>query len=90
VAFIEGSASSRLINSLTGTVSTTPATTNSLADLAWWNLYQDPTLAGLIRTALTNNCDLRIAVTRAEQARQLAAQAHTQFLPGVGYQGGIS
>ena len=29
--------------------------TNSLADFAWWDVYQDETLKALIRTALTNN-----------------------------------
>lgn len=66
------------------------ATTNSLADLAWWDVYQDPTLTGLIRVALTNNYDLRVAVTRVEQARQIAAQARSQFLPSLNYQGAVS
>ena len=38
-------------------------------------------LQGLIRTALTNNYDLRIAATRVEQARALATQARSQLLP---------
>jgi multidrug efflux system outer membrane protein len=66
-----------------------PATTNSLADLAWWDIYKDPVLAGYIRIALTNNFDVRIAVTRVEQARQLARQAKSQFLPAVGYEGAL-
>jgi multidrug efflux system outer membrane protein len=69
---------------------TGPATTNSLADLAWWELYQDPTLTELIRVALTNNYDFRIAVTRVEQAREIAAQARAQFLPAVSCQGAVS
>ncbi len=68
----------------------TPAVTNSLADLAWWDLYQDPVLVALIRTALTNNYDIRVAVTRVEQAREVAAQARSQFMPAIGYQGGVS
>lgn len=43
-------------------------TTNSLAELPWWELYRDATLSSLIRTALTNNYDLRIAIARAEAA----------------------
>src|SRR5260221_8236272 len=42
------------------------ATTNSFADLAWWAVYQNPTLQALILQALTNNYDLRIAVTRVD------------------------
>ena len=59
----------------------TDVATNSFADLPWWQVFHDDTLQSLIRTALTNNYDLRIAVTRVEQARALAAQARAQFLP---------
>jgi multidrug efflux system outer membrane protein len=65
------------------------AETNSLGDLAWWQLFQDPVLKGLIQTALTNNYDLRIAVTRVEQSRALLAQARSAFYPQIGYQAGI-
>lgn len=58
----------------------------SLADLPWWNVLKDETLASLIRTALTNNIDLRIALTRMEQARAVVIQTHAQLLPGIGYQ----
>lgn len=61
------------------------ATTNSLADLPWWSLFKDPNLETLIRTALTNNYDLRIAISRVEQARTIQAQARSLFLPQVGY-----
>ena len=62
----------------------------SLADLPWWEVFQDETLRGLIQTALANNNDLRIAVKRVEQSRQLAVQAHAEYMPGVGYEVGIS
>jgi outer membrane protein, multidrug efflux system len=61
------------------------ASTNSLADLPWWGIFQDPILENLIRTALTNNYDLRIAVVRVEQARMLQAQAQSVFFPQIGY-----
>jgi multidrug efflux system outer membrane protein len=63
--------------------------TNSLGDLAWWQLFQDPVLKDLIQTALTNNYDVRIAATRVEQSRALLAQARSAFYPQIGYQGGI-
>jgi len=66
---------------------TADTSTNSLADLPWWQVFHDETLQTLIRTALTNNYDLRIAVTRVEQARALAAQARSQFFPQVDYAG---
>ncbi len=64
--------------------------TNTLADVQWWELYKDETLNSLIRTALTNNYDLRIASTRVEQARAIAGQAKAQFVPRVGYEGATS
>jgi multidrug efflux system outer membrane protein len=57
----------------------------SLADLAWWDIYRDPTLAALIREALTNGYDTRIAAARVEGARAVAAESHGQLFPGVGY-----
>jgi len=68
----------------------TAAESASLADLPWWNVFQDETLQGLVRTALANNLDLRVAATRVEQARQLSVQARSQYLPGVIYEAGIS
>jgi outer membrane protein, multidrug efflux system len=66
---------------------TTTEATNSLADLPWWGVFKDPTLHTLIEIALTNNYDLRMAVTRVEQARLLQVQAQSAFLPQVGYSG---
>ncbi|HEX3988848.1 MAG TPA: efflux transporter outer membrane subunit [Verrucomicrobiae bacterium] len=66
------------------------ATSNSFADLEWWQVYRDNTLQGLIREAFTNNYDLRIAMTRVEQARAVAAQARSQFFPSINYNGSVS
>ena len=66
------------------------AATDSLADLPWWEVFNDPDLQNLIRTALANNYDVRIAATRVEQSRQFAAEAKGQFLPTVGYQAGVA
>ena len=59
--------------------------TNSLADVPWWELFNDPTLTNLIQIALTNNYDIRIAAARVEQARALAEQARSQLFPQAGY-----
>ena len=69
---------------------TNQAATDSLADLPWWEVFNDPELQNLIRTALANNYDVRIAATRVEQSRQFAAEAKGQFLPSVGYQAGVA
>jgi multidrug efflux system outer membrane protein len=63
----------------------TTISTNSFASLPWWQVFQDDTLQILIRTALTNNYDLRIAVTRVEQARAMAAEARAGFFPQLDY-----
>lgn len=60
-------------------------TTNSFGDLPWWEVFQDPTLQDLIRTALTNNYDLKQAVARVEQARQQSVGARAPFFPQIGY-----
>jgi outer membrane protein, multidrug efflux system len=62
----------------------------SIADLPWWKVFRDERLQNLIQQALTNNYDLRIAVSRVEQAWQIAAQARAQFFPQVNYDGGIA
>ncbi len=68
---------------------TTPANGLS-ADLNWWQVYDDAMLQSLIREAFTNSYDLRIAVTRVEQARAVVMQARSQFVPNVGYSGTVS
>jgi len=62
---------------------------NGSGDLAWWEVYRDPVLQDLIRQAVTNNYDLRIALARVEQARALAMQARSQFVPSVGYSANV-
>jgi len=44
----------------------------TLADLPWWTVFEDDTLHELVRTALTNNYDLRIAVKRVEEYQALS------------------
>ncbi len=62
----------------------------SYADLPWWEVFKDDQLQALISTALANNYDLAIAVSRVEQSRQLANVARAQYFPMVGYSVGAS
>ena len=55
----------------------------SVGDLAWWELFEDPALQGLIRTALAANHDLQIAVTRILQAEAQVTVARSQLFPTV-------
>ena len=63
--------------------------TNSFADLPWWEVFKDPMLQDLVRTALTNNYDLKQAVARVEQSRNLAIVARSAFFPQIGYSGNV-
>ena len=65
-------------------------TTSSEADLAWWDLFKDPVLQGLIREALKNNYDLQVALARVEQERALAGVTRSEYFPQVGYGASIS
>ncbi|HXL98011.1 MAG TPA: efflux transporter outer membrane subunit, partial [Steroidobacteraceae bacterium] len=60
----------------------TPAS-DSFADARWWQVYEDPTLQGLIREALVNNFDVRIAAARIEQARATLGTTRLQQLPQI-------
>lgn len=62
----------------------------SLADLPWWELFEDETLKELVKSALANNYDLATAVARVEQARALAGQARSQYFPTVDYSSAIT
>jgi multidrug efflux system outer membrane protein len=62
----------------------------SYADLPWWEVFKDERLKALIKTALANNYDLGIAISRVEQARQIANVARAQYFPAVNYSVGAS
>src|SRR5262249_43751393 len=66
---------------------TTPADPASLADLPWWEVFQDPALQALINEAVMGNHDLQAAAARVEQARNLVVVARADMFPQVGYQG---
>jgi multidrug efflux system outer membrane protein len=53
--------------------------------LPWWEVFKDETLKELIKTSLANNYDLAAAVARVEQARQVAAEARSQYFPAINY-----
>src|SRR5258708_18201150 len=52
----------------------------SFADLPWWQVFHDSRLQELIRTALKQNYDLRLAVERVNAARaQVGITRSNQF-----------
>ena len=65
---------------------TAPGEPGSLADVAWWTLFEDEVLQTLIRTALAENYDLRLAVARILDAQaQVVATRSFQFPTIDGY-----
>ncbi|MGB9471147.1 MAG: efflux transporter outer membrane subunit [Candidatus Acidiferrum sp.] len=62
------------------TANTNASNVTSIGDEKWWDVFQDKELQGLIRTALKNNYDVRIAATRVLQAQaQLGITRADQF-----------
>jgi multidrug efflux system outer membrane protein len=65
-----------------------PATAESIADLPWWEVFRDPVLQELVREALQNNYDLRIAAARVEEARAQIGIARSFLFPELNFSGG--
>jgi multidrug efflux system outer membrane protein len=55
----------------------------SLADVPWFNVFQDPALQELIKAAIANNLDLRAAVARVEEMRARAGIAKSYLYPQI-------
>ena len=53
----------------------------SFGDQNWWEVFQDPQLQGLIRTALQQNYDVRIAATRILEAQAQLGITRADQLP---------
>jgi multidrug efflux system outer membrane protein len=56
---------------------------DSIADLAWWELFQDTVLQQLIHVALENNKDLDAALARIAEARANLGFARADLYPEV-------
>ncbi|CAI4032082.1 RND efflux system, outer membrane factor lipoprotein [Nitrospira tepida] len=64
-----------------------PATSESIANLPWWELLRDPELQRLIQTALQENQDLRTAVASVEEVQAQLVIARFDLAPSLGYEG---
>src|ERR1700750_3347513 len=60
------------------------ASAQSFGDQKWWDVFQDPQLQELIRTALKQNYDLRIAATRILEAQAQLGITRPDQLPTIG------
>jgi multidrug efflux system outer membrane protein len=59
-----------------------------LSNIAWWDQFEDPALSDLVRTALANNKDLKIATANVDQAFAQYGIARSAQFPQVN--GGVS
>jgi multidrug efflux system outer membrane protein len=55
----------------------------SFADLPWWQVFHDPQLQDLIRTALKQNYDLQLAIERVNAARAQVGIVRSNEFPMV-------
>ena len=62
----------------------------SLGDEKWWDVFQDPELRALIRTALKNNYDVRIAATRVLEAQAQLGITRADQLPSLSAGGNVT
>ena len=56
----------------------------------WWEVFQDKELQGLIRTALKNNYDIRIAATRVLEAQAQLGITRADQLPSLDVGGNVT
>ena len=61
----------------------------SFGEMKWGEVFQDQILESLIREALTNNYDLRIAAARVNQAKAIVGIRRADQLPSVSATGAI-
>ena len=58
---------------------------DSLALIAWTEVYKDPELTKLIQTVLKSNLDLLTAISRVEEARAVYGISKSSLYPSFGY-----
>jgi len=59
----------------------------TIANLPWWELFQDTVLQDMIRTGIYNNLDLNAAVTRIRQAEAQIGIVRANLYPRIDYGG---
>jgi multidrug efflux system outer membrane protein len=62
----------------------TSPSTQDFAEMKWWAVFQDTVLQDLIKEALTNNYDLRIAANRIIQAQEQLGIVRADQRPSLG------
>ena len=64
-----------------GVEPTSPGDANSIGDLKWFEVFQDEALQKLVRTAMDQNYDLRLAIARINAARANVGLARSNQFP---------
>ncbi|MBW2462938.1 MAG: efflux transporter outer membrane subunit [Deltaproteobacteria bacterium] len=64
--------------------------TESIVNLNWWDLYDDPVLQRLIGTAIEHNRDARVALLRITESRLLAGIVRADLYPTLSVGGQLS
>src|SRR5210317_1136937 len=60
---------------------------DSVLNIEWWELFDDPVLDTLIDIGLSENKDILVASSRIEQARAQLGFTKANMWPSIGYQG---
>ena len=91
-AFFDSLATARAGDTLPGAAPLPPKSVlpDSLASLAWLDIFRDTTMVGLVRTALAQNRDLRTAVGRIREFRAQVGVAKAPFFPTLTANGSAS
>jgi len=58
---------------------------SAISNIPWWELFQDSVLVGLIDSALINNQDIQIAISRMQEAALQIDVARADYYPLIGY-----
>ncbi len=65
------------------------AVNDSVLNLKWWELFNDPVLDTLITIGLRENKDVLIAASRIDQSLAIVGQTKADYYPKFGYQVGV-
>ena len=90
VTYRDASAETQSSPEHNATPSTPQQTAGSLGDEKWWDVFQDEELRSLIRIALKNNYDVRIAATRVLQAQAQLGITRADQYPSLGVGGSVA
>jgi multidrug efflux system outer membrane protein len=67
-----------------------PQQASGIADVPWWQVFDDAALQALLRDGIAHNLDLRAAMARVEEARALSGVARSFRYPEINLQAGYS